>query len=117
MKICHVALLVSRVFLVPFASAQHLSASQAKGHEGETATVCGVVAGTHTATSSRGTPTFINLDVPYPRQVFTVLVWGEDRGNVGTLPKDGEHVCVTGPIKDYRGVPEIEVHNKQQVTR
>jgi hypothetical protein len=42
--------------------AQSLTTSQAKAHERETATVCGVVASERTSTSSRGEPTFINLD-------------------------------------------------------
>lgn len=119
MKSCRRVLIVSALFLalVPFTSAQRLTTSQAKAHEGESATVCGVVAGEHTASSSKGTPTFINLDTPYPRQVFTILVWGEDRGNVGALPRDGEHVCVTGLITDYHGVPEMVVHSKQQLSR
>jgi hypothetical protein len=51
------------------AQAQTLTAAQAKAHEGENATVCGTVASEHTATSSRGEPTFINLDAPYPVSV------------------------------------------------
>ena len=66
--------------------AQSLTAVQAKAHEGEKATVCGVVASEKTATSSRGVPTFINLDAAYPNQLFTILVWGDDRKNVGDLP-------------------------------
>jgi hypothetical protein len=97
--------------------AQQLTAAQAKSHEGESATVCGVVAGEHTSSNSKGTPTFINLDAAYPRQIFTILVWGEDRDKVGVLPRNGEHVCVNGLITAYRGVPEIVVHSKQQLTR
>jgi hypothetical protein len=96
--------------------AQSLTASQAKAHEGETATVCGVVAGERTASSSRGEPTFINLDSAYPNHVFTVLVWGDDRRNVGALPKVGSHVCAKGLITDYRGIPEIVVGSGGQLT-
>lgn len=97
--------------------AQKLTTSQAKTHEGENATVCGVVASEHTATSSRGQPTFINLDRAYPNQVFTIVVWVEDRKNVGTIPRTGSHVCATGPIDDYRGVPEIIVRSSEQLSR
>jgi hypothetical protein len=102
--------------IVPAIEAQQLTTAQAKGHEGQTATVCGVVASEHTATSSRGRPTFINLDAAYPNQVFTILVWGDDRNNVGALPQNGTHVCVTGLITDYHGVPEMVVRSKQQLT-
>lgn len=95
--------------------AQTLTTAQAKAHEGENATVCGKVAGEKTATSSRGKPTFINLDSAYPNQVFTILIWGDDRKNVGELPKVGSHVCVSGVIQDYRGVPEIAVKSSGQL--
>jgi len=94
-----------------------LAASQAKAHEGENAKVCGTVASEHTAMRSRGEPTFINLDAAYPEQIFTILVWVEDRANVGRLPRSGAHACATGLIEDYRGVPEIVVRNSDQLSR
>jgi hypothetical protein len=100
-----------------FGQAQSLTTAQAKAHEGENATVCGTIAGERTSTTSRGEPTFINLDSAYPKQVFTILVWGDDQKSVGDLPPSGSHVCVTGLIKDYRGVPEIEVKTKDQIGR
>lgn len=96
---------------------QSLTTAQAKAHEGETATVCGKVAGERTATSSRGEPTFINLDAAYPKQVFTVLIWAEDLKAVGELPHVGERFCAKGRIDDYKGVPEIVVKDKNQLSR
>jgi hypothetical protein len=96
------------------ANAATITAAQAKDHEGETATVCGTVASERTATSGKGEPTFINLDAPYPKQIFTILVWGDDRSKVGILPQNGAHVCATGLIQDYRGVPEIVVRSSGQ---
>jgi hypothetical protein len=97
---------------VALAAAQTIPASDASKHVGEHATVCGGIAGEHTATSSRGTPTFINLDQPYPHQVFTVLIWADARQSVGVLPTTGR-LCVTGAITQYRGIPEIELRNRQ----
>jgi hypothetical protein len=98
------------------AGAETLTAKDAKNHIGEQATVCGKVASERTATSSRGEPTFINLDSAYPDQVFTVLVWGDDRKNVGDLPQVGSRVCASGVIKDYKGVPEIIVRSSGQLS-
>lgn len=98
------------------AMAQTITAADAKNHVGEQATVCGKVADEKTATSSRGVPTFINLDAVYPNQVFTILVWGDDRKNVGELPRVGSHVCASGMIQDYRGVPEIVVKSSGQLS-
>ena len=100
-----------------FGQAQSLTTAQAKAHGGENATVCGTVASERTATSSRGEPTFMNLDSTYPNQVFTILVWGDDRKNVGDLPHRGSHVCAKGLITDYHGVPEIVVRSSGQLSK
>lgn len=107
----------SLAVLGSIAQAQSLTAAQAKAHEGESATVCGVVASERTASGSRGEPTFINLDSAYPNQVFTILVWGDDRKDVGDLPHVGSHVCAKGQITDYHGVPEIVVKSGGQLSR
>jgi len=112
--------LVTASFLLSIALtsalAATITAADAKNHIGEQATVCGKVASEKTATSSRGEPTFINLDAAYPNQIFTILVWGDDRAAVGTFPSTGAHVCATGMIKDYRGVPEIVVRSSGQLS-
>ena len=101
---------VQLVFALMLASsalmAQTITTSEAANHVGERETVCGTITGEHTAASSRGTPTFINLDRAYPNQVFTLLIWGDDRANVGRVPESGR-VCATGIIRAYRGSPEI----------
>lgn len=96
---------------------QTITAAQAREHDGETATVCGVAQNEHTATSTRGTPTFIDLDSAFPYQIFSIVVWDEDRPNVGALPRTGSRVCVTGLINYYHGVPRIVVRNSGQFGR
>ena len=96
---------------------ESLSAREASKHVGERATVCGLVASAHFATRSKGQPTFLNLDEPYPKAVFTVLIWGDDR------PKFGEpevrfrdkRICATGEIKLYQGVAEIVAREPSQI--
>jgi len=98
--------------LVAAALSETVPASEAARYVGERATVCGTIASEHTASNSRGTPTFVNLDRPYPEQVFTVLIWGDERVRVGKVPASGK-VCATGMITIYRGVPEIVLHDAQ----
>lgn len=95
-----------------------ISAAEGKDHIGDRITVCGQVASTHFADRSKGQPTFINLDKPYPNQIFTVLIWGSDRPKFGTPEQiyDGKHVCVTGKISVYRGVPEIITNDPSQIS-
>jgi len=94
-----------------------LTATEAKDHIGEQATVCGKVVSSRYAESTRGRPTFLNFDQPYPNQVFTLLIWGSDRSKFGDPETSyrGKRVCVTGKISDYKGVPEIVANAPSQV--
>lgn len=91
---------------------QALSAAEAGQHIGEEATVCGTVVSATYAARSRGRPTFLNLDRPYPDHVFTIVIWGENRANFPEPPEaayKGKPVCVTGQIGQYRGKAQIVI--------
>jgi len=94
-----------------------LTAIEAKDHYGETATVCGEVVSTRYANSTKGQPTFLNLDKAYPNQIFTVVIWGENRGKFGKPEEDykGKRICVIGKITAYGGKPEIVAKEPKQV--
>jgi hypothetical protein len=84
---------------------------------GETATVCGRVASAHFAEKAKGLPTFMNLDMPYPQQIFTIVIWGTDRPKFGNPERTYRHknVCVSGKITNHRGIPEIMVNTPAQI--
>jgi micrococcal nuclease len=105
------------VFNTRSQSSQGLAPSEARNHVGEIATVCGEVASTKYSAASRGGPTFINLDKPYPNQVFTVVIWGADRAKFGQPEQAyrGRSICVRGKIKGFRGVPEVVVYEPAQI--
>jgi DNA/RNA endonuclease YhcR with UshA esterase domain len=113
------ALLMFCLVTIPCVHAQtkKITAAEAKGHIGDRATVCGKVASTHYAKTSKGEPTFLNLDETYPKEIFTILIWGSDRGKFGTPEREyrGLTVCVTGKITTYRGVPEIVAGEREQI--
>lgn len=96
----------------------NIKPADAKDHVGESVTVCGMVASTKFAESTRRQPTFLNLDRPYPDHIFTVLIWGADRSKFGTPERDyqGKRICVRGVIKLYRGKPEIIASEPSQIT-
>lgn len=110
-------LFIGTSFMLPVQAQKKLTAAEAKDHIGETATVCGSVASTRYAASTKGKPTFLNLDKPYPSQIFTVLIWGSNRLKFGEPEKEfnGKRICVTGKITDYRGVPEIVADDPKQI--
>ena len=113
-----VFLLLALLSATPIAFGQtRISASEARQHVGEYAKVCGWVASTRFASRSRGAPTFINLDAPYPNQLFTALIWIEDRAKFGRpeLRYASKRICVWGVIQTYRGTPEIILRNPDQL--
>jgi hypothetical protein len=94
-----------------------ITAGQAKDHIGEVQTVCRKVASTHFAARSKGQPTFLNLDEPYPKEIFTILIWGSDRPKFGSPETKYQNasVCVTGKITSYRGTAEIVASEPSQI--
>jgi hypothetical protein len=62
-------------------------------------------------------PTFLNLDRPYPDQVFTLVIFGHDRAKFGAPEKTllRQRVCATGVIRLYRGRPEMVLDDPSQL--
>jgi DNA/RNA endonuclease YhcR with UshA esterase domain len=110
-------LLIGTVLVPPAQAQKKLTANEAKEHFGETATVCGAVVSARYADATKGQPTFLNLDKPYPSQVFTIVIWGENRSKFGKPENDynGKRICVTGKIKAYAGLPEIVAEDPKQL--
>jgi len=100
------------------AVAADLSVEDAAHHVGENATVCGVVASTKFDAELQSQPTFLDFGKPYPDQVFTVVIFGEDRAKFGTPETSlrGKRICVTGKIQEKRGLPEIVLSDPKQMT-
>lgn len=94
-----------------------IRAADAIKHVGKQATVCGLVASAKYAEASAGSPTFLNLDEPYPDHVFTAVIWGTSRGNFPSPPETlrGRRICVSGTITTYRGRAQIEVSRPSQI--
>lgn len=86
---------------------------------GEEGTVCGPVVRTYFAKKTGGSPTFLDIGLPYPDpQRLNVIIWGRYRDN---FPQPPEHmyyqkaVCVSGHIELYQGVAQIEVRSPEQI--
>jgi hypothetical protein len=124
-------ILVALSAFVPWMGVAHaasLSCDEAKGHVGEQATVCGLVASSRYLERGSRHPTFLNLCKPYPNHVFTALIWGEDRDKFipifGSPEKlQGSNVCVTGKIELYKDkrldkdTPEIILNDPKQLEK
>ncbi|MDG5767117.1 hypothetical protein QA596_06550 [Balneolales bacterium ANBcel1] len=95
-----------------------VSAFDAAEHAGSYAEVCGRVASARHVRQIRGEPTFLNLGQPYPDQVFTIVIWGDDRQRWPDPPEERyltREVCVTGEIRMHDGVPQIRVRTPDQI--
>jgi hypothetical protein len=104
--------------LLPAAGhAQSVAPQDAARYAGQTATVCGVVASTRYASRTRAQPTFLNLGQPYPHQVFTVTIFGDERPKFGEpeVTFAGKRVCAAGRIEMYRGKPEMILDDPAQL--
>jgi micrococcal nuclease len=86
---------------------------------GKTKTVCGIVASSLHDEKLSGKPTFLNLNRPFPDQIFTVLIWGTDRPKFSEPPEkmfQGKRVCVTGVITVHDRTPQIAISDPSQIT-
>lgn len=95
-----------------------IPASEAYKYIGKNKTVSGTVVAARYAAGSRGQPTFLNLEKPYPNDVFTAVIWGSDRSKFETQPESafqGKQVHVTGLIEEYEGKPQIVVKDPEQI--
>lgn len=91
-----------------------VDAASAHAHVGEYVTVRGRVA--NVFTSAKGN-TFLNFGEPYPRQVFSAVIFAgsaEQFPNVKRL--EGRNAFVTGRVKLYKGKPEIVLSTSAQLT-
>ena len=120
----NLASFMAMVILFSFAQCQGkndkdtINPTNAINYVGKVKTVCGSVANANYASRSRGGPTFINLDKPYPNQVFTILIWDSDREKFSQPPEKmyrGKNICVSGKIIVYRGVAEIIIKDPKQI--
>lgn len=88
-----------------------ITATDAAGRVGEWVTVCGTVMTANYAIDSGGQPTFLNLDLPYPDHVLTLIVWAEDRWMYPTGPEEAfappAQVCAEGTVETYNGRPQV----------
>jgi DNA/RNA endonuclease YhcR with UshA esterase domain len=113
-----IATCLAAILLLPLEAQKKLFPAEAKDHVGETATVCGNVVSTRYVASTKGQPTFLNLDKPYPNQIFTIVIWGSNRSKFGRpeVECNEKRICVTGRITAYRGVPEVIANDPAQIT-
>jgi DNA/RNA endonuclease YhcR with UshA esterase domain len=90
---------------MPTTGPSSINWDQAKDYIGQNVTVTGPVVGTH----DFGDAAVLNVGKDYPSpERFTVYIPADKRAGMPTDLDDGKTISVTGKVKMYRGVPEIE---------
>lgn len=95
-----------------------INSVQAKDYIGKEACVCGKVVSTKYSENGKTNPTYINLDKKYPEQVFTLMIFGQDRPNFSYKPEEflqGKTICVKGKVGEFKGTPQIIANKEKQV--
>ncbi len=92
---------------------KRLETADATNHYGETLVVTGKVAGV----SVRPAVVILSIDKAFPNAPFTAVVFSRATNKFpGLTNLQGKDVEVSGPIKAYRGKPEIIMSNATQLT-
>jgi hypothetical protein len=93
-------------------------AHEAREYAGQYAMVCGVIASAKYLQNSRGAPTYLNFDKPYPDSEFSAVIFGKNRKNFSPGPETltGYKACVYGKIKMYKGKPQMELVKADQLS-
>jgi DNA/RNA endonuclease YhcR with UshA esterase domain len=94
-----------------------IRAENANSAIGQQAVIEGTIVSTSYASSSNGSPTFLDFHDPYQGH-FIVVIWGDHRSNFSGSPEDaykGKHVCVHGLVQAYAGSSEIMIDSSDQI--
>lgn len=97
----------------------NISSKNASAYINEILTVCGPVVDSRYASASKGQPTFLNFDYPYPNHTFTIVIWGQNRINFSSPPEKmymSKNVCIDGYIDSYKGKPQIEATSEIMIS-
>lgn len=93
-----------------------IAAKDAARHINEKVTICDQVYGGKFLSASN--LTLIDVGGNHPNELLTLIIKGDDRKKFKTAPEDdlkGKKVCITGQLIAYKGKPEIEITNPEQI--
>lgn len=89
-----------------------------KKHVGDSVRVCGKIFSARYLQNNERKPTLLNVGAPYPNQLLTIVVYGDDRRNFDEAPETfyrDKDVCVTGKVELFYDKPQISIRSKDQI--
>ena len=106
------------IMTMPVLAQQPIQLSEVQKHIGDSVTVCGKIFGGIYLDKSKNKPTFLNMGAAYPKQLLTVVIWGDKRKLFGYAPEEklkNKNICVTGKIAVYEGKAQIVISDINQL--
>lgn len=91
-----------------------ISIDSVNNYIGRNVIICNEVYGVKTTDKV----TYINLGAAYPNSPLTVIIFTKDLANFPESPEKmygNQHVCVTGPLKEYKGKVEIIISKPEDL--
>ncbi|MFN0215477.1 MAG: hypothetical protein ACKVT2_14560 [Saprospiraceae bacterium] len=88
-------------------------------HEGELVVVEGCVASATLMENANGKPLFINMFDPYPHNLFSVVIWGQDQSSfLSAAEYNQKMVRISGMVEKSKKNERftINLRNPQQIT-
>jgi|SRR5215831_8278677 len=95
-----------------------IAPDQAINFAGTNQTVCGKVVSSKFLSKQPSAATFLNLDRPYPDQIFTAEILAENRSRFPYPPEVelmNKNICVSGLVEVYKGKAQIFVKEPKQI--
>ena len=95
-----------------------IPATEAAKHIGDSVTICDKVDGARWLENAKNAPTFLNVAGAFPNQAFTIVIWEDVRKQFAYKPEEkllDKKVCVTGRLEEYKGKPQIVLHQAAQL--
>lgn len=89
-----------------------------KDHIGDSVKYCGKVVTAKLMDRMFTAPAFLNIDGAHPNQVFTVVIWKQDRINFQEKPEKfylDKNVCIYGKLETYKGALQIVIRSESQI--
>jgi hypothetical protein len=93
-----------------------IAAKDAAKHLNEKVVICDQVYGGKFLSGS--SLTLLDVGGSHPDELLTLIIKGDDRKKFKTAPEEnlkGKKVCITGLLIDYKGKPEIEITDPEQI--
>lgn len=102
------------IFSATSTFAETVRPDYARAHVGQSVTVEGNVSEVYTA--RRSGVTFLDFGGRYPNNVFSAVIFADDAGRFSNVHElEGKVVDVTGPVRLYKGRPEIILRDAGQL--